>query len=80
MKNKVQSADINRIIWQACDTFRGVIDPGQYKDYILVMLFLKYVSDTHTEKYEQYLAQYDGDEARAKRAMSSERFIIPEHR
>ncbi|MEO2071324.1 MAG: type I restriction-modification system subunit M [Zunongwangia sp.] len=79
MKNKVQSADINRIIWQACDTFRGVIDPGQYKDYILVMLFLKYVSDTHTEKYEQYLAQYDGDEARAKRAMSSERFIIPEH-
>ncbi|MEH6659832.1 type I restriction-modification system subunit M [Leeuwenhoekiella marinoflava] len=79
MNNKVRSEDINRIIWQACDTFRGVIDPGQYKDYILVMLFLKYVSDTHTEKYEKYLEKYAGDEARAQRAMSSERFIIPEH-
>ncbi|HIB36986.1 type I restriction-modification system subunit M [Mesonia sp.] len=79
MNNKVQSADINRIIWQACDTFRGVIDPSQYKDYILVMLFLKYVSDTHTEKFEQYLKKYEGNEARAQRAMSSERFIIPEH-
>ena len=79
MTTKVQASDINRIIWQACDTFRGVIDPSQYKDYILVMLFLKYVSDTHTEKYEHYLEKYDGDEARAQRAMSSERFIIPEH-
>ncbi|MBW1706278.1 MAG: type I restriction-modification system subunit M N-terminal domain-containing protein, partial [Deltaproteobacteria bacterium] len=34
-------------VWQACDTFRGVIDPGQYKDYILTMLFVKYLSDIH---------------------------------
>jgi type I restriction enzyme M protein len=32
-------------VWQACDTFRGVIDPAQYKDYILTMLFVKYLSD-----------------------------------
>ncbi len=79
MSIKIKSEDINRIIWQACDTFRGVIDPSQYKDYILVMLFLKYVSDTYTEKYEAHLKKYDGDIARAQRAMASERFIVPEH-
>ncbi|TYB73028.1 type I restriction-modification system subunit M [Bizionia saleffrena] len=79
MSNKIKSEDINRIIWQACDTFRGVIDPSQYKDYILVMLFLKYVSDTYTEKYEVHLKKYDGDIGRAERAMASERFIVPEH-
>ncbi|MDW5289156.1 type I restriction-modification system subunit M [Formosa sp. PL04] len=79
MNNKIKSVDINRIIWQACDTFRGVIDPSQYKDYILVMLFLKYVSDTYTEKYEAYLEKYDNNIERAQRAMASERFIVPEH-
>lgn len=79
MSNKIKSEDINRIIWQACDTFRGVIDPSQYKDYILVMLFLKYVSDTYTEKYEGHLKKYDGDTERAQRAMASERFTVPEH-
>lgn len=79
MSSKIKSEDINRIIWQACDTFRGVIDPSQYKDYILVMLFLKYVSDTYTEKYEVHLEKYEGDIERAQRAMASERFIVPEH-
>ena len=79
MNKKITSADINRVVWQACDTFRGVIDPSQYKDYILVMLFLKYVSDTYSEKYEQYLKKYDGNKERALRAMASERFIVPEH-
>jgi len=40
--------DINGTLWNACDTFRGVVDPAQYKDYILTLLFVKYVSD----KYE----------------------------
>ena len=28
---------INDAVWRACDTFRGAIDPSQYKDYILVI-------------------------------------------
>ena len=47
METKINQTDINRIVWKACDTFRGVIDPSQYKDYILTMLFLKYVSDVY---------------------------------
>lgn len=77
--SKVSTKEINAVVWRACDTFRGVIDPSQYKDYILVMLFLKYVSDVYTEKHHEYLAKYDGDADRADRAMTLERFIVPAH-
>lgn len=77
MSTTIKQQDINRIVWNACDTFRGVIDPSQYKDYILTMLFLKYVSDVNQEKRREYLEKYDGDEARAERAMRMERFVVP---
>lgn len=79
MENKTNQKDINNIVWKACDTFRGVIDPSQYKDYILTMLFLKYVSDVHKDKFSEYLKKYKGDEERANRAMKHERFVVPEH-
>jgi type I restriction enzyme M protein len=69
---------INDIVWRACDTFRGTVDPSQYKDYILVMLFVKYLSDLHKEKVEEYSKRYGGDKARIDRAMSRERFVLPE--
>lgn len=77
MEIKTTQEDINRIVWRACDTFRGVIDPSQYKDYILTMLFLKYVSDVYKSKYNAYLKKYDQDKIRAERAMRHERFIVP---
>lgn len=77
MATKMTSQEVNKIVWKACDTFRGIIDPSQYKDYILTMLFLKYVSDVNKEKRQTYLEQYKGDEARTDRAMSMERFIVP---
>lgn len=79
MSKVVNENDIYRIVWKACDTFRGVIDPSQYKDYVLTMLFLKYVSDVNKEKRRQYLEKYKGDEKRAERAMSMERFVLPEN-
>lgn len=78
MNAKITQEDINKVVWKACDTFRGVIDPNQYKDYILTMLFLKYVSEVNKSKYAEYLKRYEGDEERAKRAMRHERFIVPE--
>ena len=70
---------INDAVWRACDTFRGTIDATMYKDYILVMLFVKYLSDLHKEKAEEYRKRYGGDEARVTRAMARERFSLPEH-
>lgn len=79
MEKKINQQEINNIVWKACDTFRGVIDPSQYKDYILTMLFLKYVSDVHKDKFSKYLEKYEGDKERAERAMRHERFVVPEH-
>jgi type I restriction enzyme M protein len=69
---------INDIVWRACDTFRGTIDPSQYKDYILVMLFVKYLSDMRREKLDEYSERYAGDASRIERAMARERFVLPE--
>ena len=78
MSQKLTSAQVKQIIWKACDTFRGTIDPSQYKDYILTMLFLKYVSDVYAYHYALYIEKYNGDLARTERAMKMERFIVPE--
>ena len=43
---KITQEDINRTVWKACDTFRGVIDPSQYKDYIQYWTILT-VTDKH---------------------------------
>jgi type I restriction enzyme M protein len=64
-------------VWQACDTFRGVIDPAQYKDYILTMLFVKYLSDIYKSKQAGLEKKYKGDPVRIQRALERERFIIP---
>lgn len=37
-------------IWQACDALRGGMDASQYKDYVLVLLFVRYVSDKYDGK------------------------------
>ena len=76
---KITQEDINNAVWKACDTFRGSIDPSVYKDYVLTMLFIKYLSDVHDDKYEVYLKKYNGEHERAKRAMQHERFVVPEH-
>lgn len=69
-------ADIERVLWSACDSFRGKIDSSRYKDYILSMLFVKYLSDVSKEKRQEYMRQYDNDERRVERAMSRERFTM----
>jgi len=77
MSNKIDQKDINNAAWAACDTFRGVVDPAQYKDYILVMLFLKYISDVWLDHYEAYQKQYGDDDTRIRRKLERERFVLP---
>jgi type I restriction enzyme M protein len=77
MTNPLTQQDVNNTAWAACDTFRGVIDPAQYKDYILVMLFLKYISDQWADHYAAYRKEYGDNEERIRRKLERERFILP---
>jgi len=74
---KIDQKDVNNAAWAACDTFRGVVDPAQYKDYILVMLFVKYISDVWKDHYEAYRKQYGDDDVRIRRKLERERFVLP---
>ncbi|MGD0815306.1 MAG: type I restriction-modification system subunit M [Verrucomicrobiota bacterium] len=73
----INQDEINNVAWRACDTFRGTIDPAQYKDYILVMLFLKYLSDLWRDKREEFEKEFKGDKERVARRLARERFIMP---
>lgn len=78
MIEQTSQEKINSVLWQAADTFRGKIDSSTYKDYILTMLFIKYLSDSYIEKVEEYTKRYNGDEQRIQRALSRERFVLDE--
>lgn len=44
----VKKSEIYSSLWASCDALRGGMDASQYKDYILTLLFVKYVSDKFT--------------------------------
>ena len=73
----ITQEEINATLWRACDTFRGTVDPSEYKNYILVMLFIKYISDVWADHYATYLSLYNGDRDRVERRMARERFGLP---
>ena len=41
----IKKSELYSTLWASCDELRGGMDASQYKDYVLVMLFLKYISD-----------------------------------
>lgn len=46
----IKKSQLYSSIWQACDDLRGAMDASQYKDYVLVLLFVRYVSDKYAGK------------------------------
>ena len=75
---QVSQKEINDILFKACDTFRGILNASQYKDYILAMLFVKYISDVYRERFDELKGQYGDDKARITRRLSRERFVMPD--
>jgi type I restriction enzyme M protein len=41
----IKKSELYSSLWESCDALRGSMDASQYKDYVLVMLFIKYISD-----------------------------------
>jgi len=77
MSQTINQSEINRVAWMACDIFRGVVTPSEYKNYILVFLFLKYLSDVWKDRLAQYTREFGGDRERIERRMQRERFFLP---
>ena len=73
----INQEEINKAVWAACDTFRGTIDASVYKDFILVMLFLKFVSDVYNDEHARLMKQY-GNEQQVTFLMQQQRFTLPE--
>jgi len=74
---KVSQSAINNALWAACDTFRGTISADTYKDFILTMLFLKYISDVWQDHYDGYKAEYGDEPELIDEMMKNERFVLP---
>jgi type I restriction enzyme M protein len=79
LANDFNQGEINAIVWKACDTFRGAVDPSEYKNYILTILFLKYLSDLWKDKQQELHTKYKGEKERIQRAQARERFVVPKN-
>lgn len=77
MSEKVNQDSINKALWSVCDTFRGTISPDTYRDFILTMLFLKYISDVWQDHYDSYKAQFGDEPELINEMMKNERFVLP---
>jgi type I restriction enzyme M protein len=51
------TAELHAILWSAADKLRGSMDAAQYKDFVLGLVFLKYVSDAFTERRDHIRAE-----------------------
>src|SRR6056297_2142331 len=56
----VKKSDLYSSIWESCDELRGGMDASQYKDYVLTLLFLKYVSDKYAGEEDALLVIPEG--------------------
>lgn len=74
---KYSQEELNKILWNAADSSRTQVDAGIYKDYVLAMLFFKYLSDLSKKKHEEYKKRFGSDEERIQEKMKLDRFYIP---
>ena len=73
---KTRYEDIKATLWKAAGTFRGTIDAANYKDFVLAMLFLKYLDDTYKEHVRNLEEKYQGNQIRIERAKKNLPFVL----
>lgn len=70
--------ELNKLLWSAADSARGIVDGGVFKDYILAFLFYKYISDIKKAEIEKLKARYGDDKDRIALKLKNARFILPD--
>jgi|APLak6261673822_1056097.scaffolds.fasta_scaffold01620_2 type I restriction enzyme M protein len=56
----IKKSELYSSLWKGCDELRGGMDASQYKDYVLVLLFVKYVSDKYAGQPDALIEVPDG--------------------
>lgn len=72
----INQQNLERYLWGAATLLRGVIDAGDYKQYIFPLLFYKRICDVYDEEYQKALKESGGDKEYAKFA-ENHRFQVP---
>lgn len=76
MSKRITQRELESYLWGAAIVLRGLIDAGDYKQYIFPLVFLKRISDVYDEEHAAAMATY-GDEELAD-LPENHRFAIPE--
>lgn len=75
---KITQDELNKLLWSAADSARGVVDGGVFKDYILAFLFYKYMSDIKQAELQKLKERYGDDKNRIELRLKNARFVLPE--
>lgn len=80
MTNNVNSANLGfeKEIFQAADKLRGNIDAAEYKSVVLGLIFLKYISDSFEERFQELVEDGDGFEEDRDEYLAENIFFVPE--
>lgn len=79
MNDSTTQEHLNKVLWSAADSSRTSLDAAVYKDYVLAMLFFKYLSDLEKKEYNKLKDRFGDDEERIQKKMKSGRFYLPQN-
>lgn len=75
LPSPISLAELESYLWGAATLLRGLIDAGDYKQYIFPLLFFKRICDVHDEETQKALAESGGDQDYAR--LVEHRFKVP---
>ena len=79
MPAKSNELKIEDKLWEACDKFRGSMDQSTYRNVVLGLIFLKYVSDTFEEQHAELVSEYPEDAEDRDAYTENNIFWLPEN-
>lgn len=77
MNSEQELQDLEKKLWSAADKMRGAVPVSSYKFIVLGLIFLKYISDSFEERYQQLLADGDGMEEDRDSYTMDNIFFVP---
>src|SRR5512143_1695968 len=75
MTDRLSQSELESYLWGAAIILRGLVDAGDYKQFIFPLLFYKRLSDVWDADYAEAFAEADDAEYAA--SMADERFVVP---